>query len=78
MSRNSLLEAGTISEVWLNGWVFVCELSVCGFKSRCCHSNKKVFSNDYAFQKVLRPDVFQPQVKYLNEKYYLGHDAILP
>ena len=23
--------------VWLNGWVFVYELSVCGFESRCCH-----------------------------------------
>ena len=23
--------------VWLNDWVFVCELSGCGFASRCCH-----------------------------------------
>ena len=23
--------------VWLNGWVFVYELCVCGFGSRCCH-----------------------------------------
>ena len=23
--------------VWLNGWVFVYELSGCGFESRCCH-----------------------------------------
>ena len=22
---------------WLNGWVFVCELSGCGFESRCIH-----------------------------------------
>ena len=45
MSRNFLLEAGTISEVsiiwpvWLNGWVFVYELSGCGFESHCCHLN---------------------------------------
>ena len=25
--------------VWLNGWVFVYELSGCGFESRCCHLN---------------------------------------
>ena len=25
--------------VWLNGWVFVYELSGCGFKPRCCHLN---------------------------------------
>ena len=25
--------------VWLNGWVFVCELSGCGFKSRCTYLN---------------------------------------
>ena len=37
MSRNSLLETGPKSEVWLNGWVFVYELSGCGFESRCSH-----------------------------------------
>ena len=25
--------------VWLNGWVFIYELSGCGFESRCCHLN---------------------------------------
>ena len=25
--------------VWLNGWVFVYELSACVFESRCCHLN---------------------------------------
>ena len=25
--------------VWLNGWVFVYELSGCGFECRCCHLN---------------------------------------
>ena len=25
------------SVVWLNGWVFVYELSGCGIESRCCH-----------------------------------------
>ena len=33
--------------VWLNGWVFVYELSNCGFESRCSHLNythaQKVF-----------------------------------
>ena len=25
--------------VWLNGWVFVCKLSGCGFESCCCRLN---------------------------------------
>ena len=25
--------------IWLNGWVFVYELSSCRFESRCCHIN---------------------------------------
>ena len=25
------------NSVWLNGWVFICELNVCGFKSSCSH-----------------------------------------
>ena len=25
---------------WLNGWVFVYELSDCGFEFRCCHLSK--------------------------------------
>ena len=28
-----------VRPVWLNGWVFVYELSGCGFESRCCHLN---------------------------------------
>ena len=53
MSRNFLLEAGAKSEViwpaWLNGWVFVYELSGCGFESSCnnpkiCIENKKNLS----------------------------------
>ena len=28
-----------IWSVWPNVWVFVCELSGCGFKSRCCYLN---------------------------------------
>ena len=23
--------------IWVNGWVFIYELSGCGFRSRCCH-----------------------------------------
>ena len=30
---------GFIRPVWLNGWVFVYELSGCGFESRCSHLN---------------------------------------
>ena len=29
-------EHSTIEPNWPNGWVFVCKLSGCGFKSRCC------------------------------------------
>ena len=40
MSRNSLLaHSSIIWPVWLNGWVFIYELSGCGFKSRCNHLN---------------------------------------
>ena len=28
--------------VWLNDWVFVYELSGCGFESRCCHLNSHI------------------------------------
>ena len=35
-----------IRPVWLNGWVFVYELSCCGFKSRCMQSLKKALSLD--------------------------------
>ena len=28
--------------VWLNGWVFVYEVSGCGFESSCCHLNKSI------------------------------------
>ena len=41
ISGNSLLEIATIFEVWpvwLNDWVFICKLSVCGFESRCWHT----------------------------------------
>ena len=34
-SQHSLI----ICPVWLNGWVFVYELSGCGFKSCCSHLN---------------------------------------
>ena len=49
MSRNFLLETGTISEarpLWPNGWVFLYELSGCGFESRCSlpvyHHHKRI------------------------------------
>ena len=28
--------------VWLNGWVFVYELSSCGFEFRCCHLKPQI------------------------------------
>ena len=33
------LNYSTTWPVWLNGWVFVYELSGCGFESRCSHSS---------------------------------------
>ena len=44
LSRDSFLETGAnVSDtmefkVWLNGGVFIYELSSCGFESRCCHT----------------------------------------
>ena len=39
-SDNNLL-LKNIKTLWLNGWVFIYELSSCGLKSRCCHLNVK-------------------------------------
>ena len=38
---NHLTKPAKNCSVWLNGWVFVYELSVCGFKSRCSYLNFK-------------------------------------
>ena len=35
--------------VWLNGWVFIYELSGYGFKSRCCHFAKNVLQHHFLF-----------------------------
>ena len=35
-----------ICPVWLNGWVFVYELSICGFQSRCCDIVCSYFSGN--------------------------------
>ena len=40
-THNDLVRKRTLNHlaklaVWLNGWVFVYELSGCGFESRCC------------------------------------------
>ena len=32
---------------WLNGWVYVCKVNGCGFKSRCCHLNHKLLQYDH-------------------------------
>ena len=47
MSRNSLL----VWPVWLNGLVFVYDLSGCGFESLCCHFNMtlKSFGSNFCF-----------------------------
>ena len=47
MSRNSLL----VWPVWLNGLVFVYDLSGCGFESLCCHFNMtlKGFGSNFCF-----------------------------
>ena len=39
ISRNSLLKAGTKSEAWLNGWVFLYKISGSGFECSCSHLN---------------------------------------
>ena len=36
--------------VWLNGLVFVYELSGCGFESRCCHLNSFCIEESHFFQ----------------------------
>ena len=36
---HNLFEVNMIWPVWLNGWVFVYELNICGFEFRCCHLN---------------------------------------
>ena len=43
-THNHLVHKWTLNHfrpVWLNGWVFVYELSVCGFESCCSHLNFK-------------------------------------
>ena len=37
LARNRTLNHLANWPFWLNGWVFVYELSGCGFESRCCH-----------------------------------------
>ena len=39
VSCNEILTTALYWSVWLNVWVFVYELSACGFESRCCHLN---------------------------------------
>ena len=36
---------------WVNGWVFVYQLSGCSFHSRCCHLDVKYFGNNF-FNRV--------------------------
>ena len=38
-TRNHLVRKRTVWPLWLGGWVFVYELSSCGFESHCCHLN---------------------------------------
>ena len=40
--------------VWLNGWVFVYELSGCGFEFRCCHSSTFVLIENLNSQVVVK------------------------
>ena len=50
-----LQHSSIIWPVWLNGLVFVCELSGCGFKSRCSHLNFRYWA------PVLRKEFFEIQ-----------------
>ena len=38
-TQNHLVHKRTLRPIWLNGWVFVYELSGCGFESSCSHLN---------------------------------------
>ena len=38
-TRKYSQHSAVILQIWLNGWVFVYELSGCGFESRCSHLN---------------------------------------
>ena len=39
--------------VWLNGWMFVSELSGCGFESSCGHFNGLLFSQYKLYHTIL-------------------------
>ena len=38
---------------WLNGWVFVYEISGSGFESRCCYLPLLIIRNDYSCKLVI-------------------------
>ena len=52
--------------VWLNGRVFVNELSGCRFKSRCCHHNFTWFYENFAIE-LLRT-IGTPMSHYINNR----------
>ena len=41
-----------IWSVWLNSWVFVYNLSGCGFESRCSHLFKVIYQNSHCSKKI--------------------------
>ena len=42
-THNYLVRKRTLNRpVWLNGWVFLYELSGCKLESRCCHLNSNI------------------------------------
>ena len=44
-----------IWSVWLNGWVFVSELSGCSFKSRCSHLEPWIFLTWKIWSSIIFP-----------------------
>ena len=40
---NESQHSSIIWPVWLNGWVFSCELICCGFKPPCCHLKLQIW-----------------------------------
>ena len=46
--------------VWLSGWVFVYELSGCGFESCCCHLKNK----------CLKSESEKDKLRYIKHKHY--------
>ena len=66
---NIYIKTFTFRPVWLNGCVFVYELSGCGFQSRCCHLENCFCFIDGTVRPICRPGVNQRIL-------YYGHKRV--